>query len=286
MNTDPSLGPILASLDPTTRANLQQAIAGYTSRAVSAQIIPGVDPGPTGQRFTLWNKYYSVVRFQGQVDVSAPTTTITFPATELRPFGYRIGDPLTQAGFDASQGIATDADTNLVKASETNAGQQVEVHGISLMPSSITDIGLWKLLCAHISVKVSMDGDAQQYRLGRMDMIPGGGGTTGSGITSTIVPDLDASVYQDGSFSNGWSIVDNYYPFPQPIIWTPSGETDSNFNILLRLVRQQVSVQTARSGGDGIAPYTPPTATGQFGTYIDVMCHLHAVQRGARSVNQ
>jgi hypothetical protein len=81
-------------------------------------------------------------------------------------------------------------------------------------------------------------------------------------------------------------VVDNFYPFPQPLLWTPSGETDSNFNVVLKLVRQQVVVETARAGAVGVAPFTPPTAVGQFGTFVDFMARLHSMQRAARSVNQ
>lgn len=281
---DPRLGPVLAALDPNTAATMAALIANYAGQR--RQVIPGVDPGPTGQRFRTWNNYYSIVRFQAAVSVSGSTTTLTFQQQELRPFSYRINDPLVSAGFDASFGNATDAETNLVKAGETIAGEQLEVDGISLMPSSITDIGLYKTLIANISVTISMDGDAQRYRLGRPDMIPGSGGTFGSGITPTLLPDLASSVRSDSSFANGWPVVDNFYPFPQPLIWTPSGETDSNFNVVLRLVRQQVFVETGRAAATGVAPYTPPTAVGQFGTYVDFMIRLHSEQRAGRSVNR
>ena len=284
MQSDPGLAPIFAGLSPGDAAALAGAVANFATRR--RQVMPQVDAGPTGQRFRLWNNYYSVVRFQAIVSVVAPTTTLTFQQQELRPFGYRINDSLVQAGFDPTFGNATECETNLVKAGETIAGEQLEVDGISLMPSSVTDIGLYKVLIANLSVVVSMDGDAHRYRLGRPDMIPGSGGTFGGGPTSTIVPDLISSVSFDTSFANGWPVVDNFYPFPQPMIWTPSGETDSNFNVVLRLVRQQVFAQTARAGADGIAPFTPPTVAGQFGTFIDIMVRLHSEQRGARSVNQ
>jgi hypothetical protein len=69
-------------------------------------------------------------------------------------------------------------------------------------------------------------------------------------------------------------------------LWTPSGETDSNFNLVLRLVRQQVISETARVSASGVAPFTPPTAVGQFGTFSDFMVRLHSDQTFARSVNQ
>lgn len=262
------------------------AAASAAGSGAGAQTMPYVDPGPTGQRFRLWNNYYSVVRFQAAVNVVGAVTTLTFATQNQQPFSYRIGDPMTVAGFDASFGAATECETNLVKAGETIAGEQVTIDGISLMPSSVTDLGLWKQLIANISVSISMDGGSHKYRLGRIDMVPGSGGTFGSGLTSTVVPDLQSSLGADSSFSNGWPTVDNFYPFPQPLVWTPSGETDSNFNVVLALVRQQVSVQTARAAATGIAAFSPPTAVGQVGTFIDVMARLHSMQRAARSVNQ
>ena len=284
MQSDPGLAPIFSGLGAGDAATLATAIANFAVR--KRQVIPAVDAGPTGQRFRLWNNYYSIVRFQSIVSVVPPTTTLTFQQQELRPFGYRIGDNLTQAGYDPTFGNATEAETNLVKAGETIAGEQLEVDGISLMPSDITDIGIYKTLISNMSVVISMDGDSHRYRLGRPNMIPGSGGTFGAGATTTLVPPLDASTQQDGSFSNGWAVVDNFYPFPQPLIWTPSGETDSTFNVVLKLVRQQVFVLTARAGADGIAPFTPPTVAGQFGTFADIMVRLHSEQRAGRSVNQ
>jgi hypothetical protein len=284
MNISPQLQAILAQMSAADQANLLAAIAAGSS--TGRQIIPGIDPGPTGQRFRTWNNYYSIVRFQAVVNVVGAVTTLTFGVQELRPFSYRINDLLTAAGFDPTFGNATDCETNLVKAGETIAGEQLEVDGISLMPSSVTDIGLWMQLVANISVTISMDGDAHRYRLGRPDMIPGSGGTFGNGRSATIVPDLASSLNTVNSFSNGWPVVDNFYPFPQPLLWTPSGETDSNFNVVLKLVRQQVLVQTARVAAAGIAAFTPATAAGQFGSFCDIMCRLHSEQRGARSVNQ
>jgi hypothetical protein len=284
MSNPASLAQIFAGLTPGEAAAIANAASMYAQQRT--QVIPGVDSGPTGQRFRLWNNYYSIVRFQALVNVVGAVTTLTFQQQELRPFGYRINDSLTQAGFDPTLGNATEAETNLVKAGETIAGEQLEVDGISLMPSSITDSGLWKILSANISVVISMDGDSHRYRLGRPDMIPASGGTQGSGATSTLVPDLASSLAQDGSFANGWPVVDNFYPFPQPLLWTPSGETDSNFNVVLRLVRQQVIVETGRAAAAGVAAFTPPTVVGQFGTYVDFMCRLHSMQRAARSVNQ
>jgi len=284
---DPSLGPILSQLSPDDQAALVSAVCGTVQNVAGGgrQAIPAVDRGPTGQRYRTWNNYYSVVRFQAAVSVVGAITTLTFATQALRPFSYRINDVLTGAGFDATLGNATEAETNLVKAGETVGGEQLEIDGISIFPSSITDIGIWKQLVANISVVVSYDGDGRRYRLGRADMIPASGGTFGSGVNTTLVPDLAASSKVDSGFSNGWPVVDNFYPFPQPLLWTPGGETDSNFNIVLTLVRQQVIVETARASAPGVAPYNPPTVVGQQGTFADFMVRLHSEQRAARSSN-
>ena len=282
---NPALGPILQNLSADEQAIVVRRVAKVVA-ASKGQVVPRVDKGPTGQRFRLWNNYYSVVRFQSTVSSVPPVTTLTFPVGELKPFSYRIGDNLTAAGFDPTMGNATDADTNLVKANETVAGEMLTIAGVSLMPSSVTDIGLWKQLLASISVQISMDGGGHTYKLGRPDMIPGSGGTFGGGLTPTIVPNLTSSGAFDQSFSNGWPTVDNYYPFPEPIIWSPSGETDSNFSLVLSLRRQQVVVETARAAvGTAVAAFTPPTVAGQFGTFVDFMARLHSDQQAARSVN-
>lgn len=287
INNHPELQDLLSALQPGDRAivvdRLANALPDIQAQRVQAK--PTVDRGPTGQRFRLWNNYYSIVRFQANVSVVGAVTTLTFAAGVLRPFSYRINDLLTVAGFDPSFGAATEAETNLTKGGETIAGEQLQIDGLSLMNSSVTDIGLWKQLIANISVNISFDGDAHKYRLGRPDMIPSSGGTFGNGLTSTVVPDLVSSLGADSSFSNGWPVIDNFYPFPQPLIWTPSGETDSNFNVVLSLVRQVVVVETARAAAAGVAPFTPPTAVGQFGTFVDIMARLHSEQVGARSVN-
>jgi hypothetical protein len=194
------------------------------------------------------------------------------------------------AGFDPTFGPATEAETNLVTASTTIAGQLVKVGGISVGPSEVTDVEVWKQLAANMSVAISMDGDANRYRLGRPTMLPQSGGIQGIGPTLVLAPDLNSSQVFSSQFSNGWPTVDNYYPFPEPLIWSPSGETDSNFNVSLFLQRQQVIVETARAAAGGppitLAAYTPPTAAGQFGSFADFMVRLHTVQIAPRSVNQ
>lgn len=292
LRQDPAIAPVLANMQPQQANDLLNRMASVLSRASGGSGIRQHRSAANMpfEKAKLWNNYYSVVRFQATVSVAAPVTTLTFPVSTLRPFSYRIGDSTATAGFDPTFGPATEAETNLVTASQTIAGQLVRVGGISLMPSSVTDVEVWKTLIASMSVAISMDGDANRYRLGRPDMLPGSGGTFGGGPTLVLSPNLNSSQELTNSFSNGWPTVDNYYPFPEPLVWSPSGETDSNFNVVLMLQRQQVIVETARAAAGGppitLAAYTPPTAAGQFGSFADFMVRLHTEQTFPRSVNQ
>lgn len=283
------LGQTLAAMPQAAReALIQQMIAasgGDAGATTNQRTRSRRRTGVPQQRFRLWNAYYSVVRFQALVNVAGPTSTLVFVPQELRPFSYRIGDSLTNAGFDASMGQATEADTNLIKASETNAGEQLEVQGISLMPGDTTDIELFKSLSASMSVVISMDGDARRYRIGRPTMIPGSGGVFGGGPTTALGNNAIGGIPQSQGFSNGWPDIVNYYPFPEPLLWTASGETDSNFNVILKLQRQQLFTETAVIGTPPGPSFLPPTAVGMFGSYVDLMVRLHTEQQGDRSLN-
>ena len=278
----PNVAPILAAMAPQDQAAMLDLLA-----AVSDQTLANAgtatqrtdyrrDLGVPAQRFKLWNAYYSVVRFAATVTNPAPgTTTVTWTAgTELRPFSYRILDPLTSAGFPAALGNATQADTNLVKSSETNAGEQVLVYGLSLMPTLTTDSWAFSVLNDVMSVRLSLDGDQRTYRLGRPFMIPASGGLYGF-ASSVIAP------AQMGTWSNGVPDIANYYPFPEPILWSSSGETDSNFNIILRLERG--AVVTAPTTANSPSPQGSGV---DVGSYVDLMARLHTSQTGARSLNQ
>lgn len=290
LNNDPALAPVLANMQPNVRADLIQRIAAAASRNSGSAGVRRhrADSAMPYEKAQLWNNYYSMVRFQATVSVALGVTTLTFPVQTLRPFSYQVGGAVP--GVDATFGPATEAETNIVTASQTIAGQLVRVGGLSIMPSSVTDIEIWKTLIAAMSVSISMDGGANAYKLGRPDMLPGSGGTFGAGPTLALSPDLNSSQLISSGFSNGWPTVDNYYPFPQPLIWSPSGETDSNFNVVITLQRQQVVVETARAAAGGppitLAAYTPPTAAGQFGSFADFMVRLHTEQTFPRSVNQ
>jgi len=275
----PQVAQLLASVPPNEQAAVLDLLSATTA-AASGSGQPATqrtrlrrDAGVPQQQYKLWNAYYSVIRFSAAVTIAGGNTTVAWNGgTELRPFSYRIGDPLVTAGFPAAFGQATQADTNLVKASETIAGEQLMVHGISLMPTLTTDTGAWSYLNDSMSTVISMDGDQRRYRLGRPFMIPASGGSYGF-PSSVVTP------FQIGAWSNGVPDIANYYPFPEPMVWTSSGETDSNFNVILRLERN-VAIQAPT------ASTSPVTAGIDFGAYVDIMVRLHTSQTASRSLNQ
>ena len=278
--------PEVAALMATIPANERAAVLDFLGATTAAAAGGGAvttqrtrtrrDMGVPHQQYKLWNAYYSVIRFAATVTTPGATTVVTWQGgTEIRPFSYRIGDPLTTAGFPATFGPnaqATQADTNLVKASETLAGEQLLVHGISLMPTLTTDTGAWSYLNDNMSTVISMDGDQRRYRLGRPFMIPASGGSYGF-PSSVVTP------FAIGAWSNGVPDIANYYPFPEPLVWTSSGQTDSNFNVVLRLERTVAITATTAS--------TSPVESGiDFGAYVDIMVRLHTSQTADRSLNQ
>jgi hypothetical protein len=281
---DPNVQKLLANVAPQDQAAiLDLLVAGGNIAASSGAVTTQRtqtrrDMGVPHQMYKLWNAYFSVVRFPGTVtNPGGVNTLVTWQGgTELRPFSYKIGDPLTTAGFPATFGpnaLATAADTNLVTASQTLAGEQLMVHGVSLMPSTTTDAGAWAFLNDSMSVSISMDGDQRKYRLGRPFMIPASGGMYG--FPSSVI-----TAFAIGAWSNGVPDIGNFYEFPEPLIWTSSGQTDSNFNLILKLERT-VAVEATTT-----AATSPVTSGIDVGAYVDIVARLHTSQTADRSLNQ
>ena len=240
------------------------------------------------QKFSLWNKYYSRVRCQSTVTTGAAGYTYTFAGgTELRAFSYAIGQAMDGVGFPSST-IATPADTNLIKASETISGENVAIYGLSLLLDADSDAGLAQVLVPNLSVTISMNGDQNSYRLGNAQVVPGGGGLYGFGESRVEVPALNQSVTNiSGALANGMPHSDDFYPFPQPIAWTSAGKADSTFIVKLRIERT-VSFTTTeldRAAASGVAAWTHPEGTAR-GTYVGFTVHLFSQQVSPRSQNQ
>lgn len=236
---------------------------------------------------STWNKYYSTVRFAFTV---TGTFVYTVPAgTQARAFGYAIGQDLSAAGFPAGT-PATAAETNLIKPSETIAGEKVLIFGASLMLDEDSDAELAKILWPKLSVILAMNGDQQQYKLGTAAMVPCSGGLTGMGDSYVAVPPL-SDTYQSrvGNLTNGAPFVANFYPFPEPIVWSPSGAGDSS--LVMKLTAERAAVYTTlaaadRAGAAGVAAWTHPSVAGALGTFVDIRVAFWSRQVSPRSENQ
>lgn len=243
-----------------------------------------------GGRYSTWNTYFSTINFPFAV---AGTFTYTVSAgTSYKAFSYGIGQDMAIVGFPTST-PATNADTNLQKANETQSGEMVRIYGISLLPTSDSDAFLTKIIWPNLSVSLVMNG-SQIQRLGTPEFIPGAGGLTGFGDSYVQAPSqLESFSRSSGALTNGLAQVSNFKPFPEPIVWNPSGQMDSTLNIAVTCERNTIATtllaadraaQAAGANTSGAAPWVHPTGTA-IGTYVKIKVLIHSRQDGARSQN-
>lgn len=237
------------------------------------------------ERTSTWNKYYSRVAYAFTRTSTGGGTTFTYTVnsgTERSAFGYAIGQDMATAGLSGT--TATAADTNLVKAAETIAGENLLVYGVSIYLTEDSDVELAKALWPLTSVTLQMNGGQENFRLGLPAMIPCAGGLTGIGNTKVRTPALNESyVSRSGAVSNGAPFVENFLPFPQPIYWTNGGERDSNLVLRFRNERAVavVSETQDRAAAAGVSAWTAAAD----GVTVQFIVHLHSRQLSARSVN-
>jgi hypothetical protein len=230
--------------------------------------------------------YYSTVRYQAAITTVGAVTTYRIAAgSERRAFGYGIGDPLSAAGFGTSAPSANTLHTNLINRAQTNAGEEVVIHGISAYLSAESDPLLAAMLFERTSLVISLNGDQQQFRLGRLAFIPGGGGLHGAGHTSLQRPGQSDQTRLFSVATNGLPGRENFYPLPFPIKWASAGRPDSNLVLVSKVEADVVLAATARAADTGVEAWTPPSTEGDLGTYVDVVFKFITETRAARSVN-
>jgi hypothetical protein len=244
---------------------------------------------------STWNKYYSTVRFQADRSGAMSPYTFTMASQELRAFSYALGADMSAGTIGFPSGTtATPADTNLLTGAQTVSGEKVLVYGMSALITADSDAFLAKLCAPDISVIVELDGGLISWKLGSLEMVPGSGGLSGFGDSYLQTPSLlDTYVRHSGAINNGVPHIGNFYPFPQALVWTPAGATDSNLVVKLRLERAKTVTVTERAasaaamGSTGAAAFSAPAATdGALGSFFSVKVHLHSRQISDRSQNQ
>lgn len=209
--------------------------------------------------------YYSTVKLQALAvgNNPGPYTYTIATGQEVRAFSYGVRTPGTAAGFTVGDGNMTPAETNLQTANQTNNGQHVVIYGLGCIiePGGITegtglgftDGRLVAEIATNVSIEISLNGDEQRYRLGKLANIEGHGGIRGSGYDSLGPQPIAGGRPGFDFMTNGSPVEHNYFRMPEGMIWKPKGSTDGELNIILTVVRDIV----LHSGGDvanNIAP--------------------------------
>jgi len=262
---------------------------------------------PNDQSFITPWPYYSTVKFvAARTGAGAGPFLYTIAqGTRFRAFAYAVGDAMQVAGYSGADGVASFAETNLTIRNQTTSGEDVLIHGVSLMvqpsmqhlndgqvaPGRVRppDYRLLAELCNSIAVSLSLNGDSAHFPLGTIPMIPGAGGLLGGG------PDLSgivqAPVGKDNSLpygSNGWPVRSNFYPVPEGLIWRHQGQRDSQLNLVFEAVRA-ISIPSGGSpennvavtGVDTAGVYVYPTEL-----FVGIKAFLHGSVYGPRSRHQ
>lgn len=235
--------------------------------------------------------YYSRVRVQATVTVDAPNVTYTIARnTRVHAFSYAVGELMTDAGFPQGR-MATLADTNLNRARSTLDGEHVLIYGISAYLMPFSEPNLSAAVFNESFVQLEKQGGDQRYRIGKLDMIPQPGGLFGiaqarAGGVGGAQPPLNASTMDASFLSNGNPQSKNYLALPEPVLWSEIGSTDGSLTMVTEVMQPISFTATQRTAAAGIAPFNPPGAAGEPGTYVDLMCMLHVRSEAARSLNR
>lgn len=234
--------------------------------------------------------YWSTMRFQGAVSGA----NLVIDTSERRAFGYAQGQSPTAAGFPASFGNATFAETNLTSQSQTVNNSDVWIWGIaaSLLPTS--EAALAARVWRDTYLTMSFSGSTV-IPLGTLEMFPGAGGLTGFGQSYIKSPPLDTAGRVDngpgaqlGFLNNGDAAAPNFFRLPQPFKWSAVGSANTDSSFVITGTPQRTiteAMATARVAGAGVEAFTPPAATGDAGTFVDVRIHLVCVSVSRRSQN-
>jgi hypothetical protein len=287
--------------NPANEAYKQQLYRQLASLPPDVRAFIGEQYGDT-QISVLPLPYWSTVRFQA-VRGGAGPFTFTIDTTQRKAFAYAQGQDMTIAGFTAAPTIATEADTNLLKANETRDNADVWIWGVAANLQPTSEPALAARIWRETAVDISLNG-TQSIPLGTPEMFPGAGGLYGTGLTYLKAPnDITAgpSVADGGegaklSFvTNGNPMAGNFFRLPQPFKWASVGSqgADSSLIITNTPLRQIVETATARAAipvtaaitSVGTEAYNPPAATGDPGTFVEIRYHLICVAVAKRSVN-
>jgi len=197
-----------------------------------------------------------IVPFDLRYDGVSCIRTVITRGTELRGYGYKQND--TQV-VELAGAMATERDTPLLKASETQGGSRYIIQGLSIsvdgepydIPENDQNHGLdhwmWpassELPCNQASGPLVLSVEdkrslmsslvqafCQAYKLSIQ--IDGDSRTLQMGIP--IFYPGQGGVKDTLATSNGDTFAANFMPIPETIAWNPGGTVDSNLVVLFR----------------------------------------------------
>lgn len=229
--------------------------------------------------------YWSKVRWQADRVGAAPGPyTFAFPQQQRAAFSYGIGGDAQLAGFAAGF-QATMAETNLVKANETNDNADFIIEGISVsvMSDQTTEPLLLGEIFQNTSVEFSFSGQTS-LRLNNLIGIPGAGGPYGA--QASIVRSGVSDSVQGSPISyvaNGNPMAGNFLRFRAPFRWNAAGggKKDSSLQVIL----QQRRAFTLNSSADRAASAPVEAFSVPASIHLDLMIALHGVSVSERSNN-
>jgi hypothetical protein len=244
--------------------------------AVRAALAPVASKQPTG--------YYSTVRFQATNTGVAPAFLWIVAAGDRKAFNYAVGNDMATAGFTPGT-LATLRHTNLSKAGETRAGETYYIRGVSYHlgsldgaagPALANDPLFAFALWSNAFAQLSMNGGTDSWPLGPLFFFPAIAGLSGIGTSAIIEPSLPDAVGTIAGIQNSQQEADNYFEFSDPIIWTPSGNTDSQLQWLFTLPAALTFTANARGAAAGVAAFSPPQ---QIAVDITVRLIGHSISK-------
>lgn len=235
--------------------------------------------------------YYSTVRLKTTRSGAGPFT-YTGDLAVKKAFSYKIGDVMDAAGFPAGT-IATKAETNLLKASETRDNADVMIYGFSIHLRK-NDPKLAYKFFRECVVELALSG-TDTYQLGILDFFPQAGGLYGQQRTLLEAGQLvETSGPLTGFMSNGNPNAGSWFGLPDPLLWESVGSGKKDTSLIVSITPQRAITETStdRAAVAGAAPgasgrveaFTSP-ADAADGTFVDLTIRCHSVSISERSTN-
>lgn len=252
----------------------------------------GVQQALMGIKSVNATGYFSTVRFGGTTTRAAgppATSTLTIAQGVKRSaFSYGIGGDMATAGYPGGT-IATLRHTNLSEAKKTRDGETYLVTGIALHTSPVNDAFLQALVWQNASMLMTVNTNVT-VPLGFLGFFPAIAGLHGKGSSLVEPPPLQsAGPTPIDVLGNGGTMDPGCYfvlPEESPIIWRPSGNTDSSLTVDFSLPGDIVIGPVEdRLVAPGVQAWQLP-ATGAPYSFVDVTIRLVGRSIAEPSQNQ